>query len=143
MTLVTRRDFLGRSTAGISSLTLSPALLELLMSTAGCSRRPAPALLDLIVPEEVLNKAVALLMAKGASFADVFIERAAFDSVSSDDKKINTSTVVEKGVGLRAVKDGKTFYAYTSSFEPEQIYSTARYVAAAASRRSPPSVYLW
>jgi len=134
VTLITRRNFLGRSTVGISSLALSPALLELLISTVGCSRHPTAALLDLIAPEEVLNKAVALLMAKGASFADVFVERAAFDSVSSDDKKINTSTVVEKGVGLRAVKDGKTFYAYTSSFEPEQIYSTARYVAAAASQ---------
>jgi len=109
----------------------------------GCSRHPTAALLDLIAPEEVLNKAVALLMAKGASFCGCVrrtrgvrfrIER------RQEDKYLDR---VEKGVGLRAVKDGKTFYAYTSSFEPEQIYSTARYVAAAASRRSPPSVYLW
>ncbi len=136
MSLITRRSFLGSGAAGISSLALSPALLELLMTSTGCSRRPAAALLDLIVPEEVLNKAVRLLMAKGATFADVFVERAALDSVRSDDRKINTSTVVEKGVGLRAVKDGKTYYAYCSSFEPEQVYATANTVASAAAQGS-------
>ena len=71
-------------------------------------------------------------MAKGADFGDVYVERAAFDSVMSDDRKINTTTTIEKGVGFRAVKDGRTFYAYTDSFEPERVYETARYVADAA-----------
>ncbi len=71
-------------------------------------------------------------MGKGADFGDVYVERAAFDSVMSDDRKINTTTTIEKGVGLRAVKGGRTFYAYTGSFEPERVYETARYVADAA-----------
>jgi TldD protein len=132
---ITRRKFIGTGVVGVSAAALSPALLELLVTATGCSRRPAAAALEnLIIPEEVLTKAVGLLMAQGATFADVYVERAAMDAVQSDDRKINTSTVVEKGVGLRAVKDGRTFYAYTGSYEPEQIYATARYVAAAATQ---------
>jgi TldD protein len=131
---VSRRKFIGGGVVGLGSLALSPVLIEMLLSATGCSSRGAKSLAELIVPEEVLKKAVSFLMAKGASFADVFVERAAVDMVQSDDRKINTSTVIEKGVGLRAVKDGKTFYAYTNSFEPEQIYTTARYVADAAAQ---------
>jgi TldD protein len=130
---MSRRKFLGTGAAGISSLAFSSALLEVLMTGTGCKSGPSGGLEGLIIPEDVLRKAVGFLVAKGADFGDVFVERAATDSVMSDDRKINTFTTIEKGVGFRAVKDGKTFYAYTDSFEPERLYETARYVADAAS----------
>jgi TldD protein len=129
---ITRRSFIGKSAAGLTTAAFSPALLELLLSSTGCRSGPAGAAPDIILPDDILTRAVSLLMARGADFADVYVERAAFDSVFSDDRKINTTTVIEKGVGLRAVKEGRTFYAYTDSFEPERIYETARYVADAA-----------
>jgi predicted Zn-dependent protease len=125
---------LGAGGAGLGSLAFSPVLIEMLLAATGCSARGAKALGGFMVPEEVLKQAVSLLMERNASFADVFVERAIVDLVESDDRKINTSTLIEKGVGLRAVKDGKTFYAYTNSFDPEQIYGTARYVADAAAQ---------
>ena len=73
-------------------------------------------------------------MAKGADFADVYVERAAMGGAGSDDRKINTTTVVEKGVGFRAVKEGRTFYAYTASFLPADLYAMAQYVADAAAQ---------
>jgi TldD protein len=130
---MSRRKFLGTGAAGISSLVFSPALVEMLLSGTGCKTGPKAGLESLIIPEDVLKKAVGFLMARRADFGDVFIERAATDAVISDDRKINTFTTLEKGVGFRAVKDGKTFYAYTDSFEPERLYETARYVADAAS----------
>ena len=131
---ISRREFIGTGGVGLGSLALSPVLIEMLLAATGCSARGAKPLAGFMVPEEVLQRAVSLLMEKHASFADVFVERAIVDLVESDDRKINTSTLIEKGVGLRAVKDGKTFYAYTNSFDPEQIYSTARYVADAAAQ---------
>jgi TldD protein len=114
----------------------SPALLELLLSSTGCKAGPGGASgsgsSDVILPDKVLAKAVSHLTARGADFGDVYVERAAIDSVMSDDRKINTTTTIEKGVGFRAVKGGRTFYAYTDSFEPGRIYETARYVADAA-----------
>lgn len=129
---MTRREFLGRGAAGVTALGFSPVLLNTLLVHTGC--KPGAKAGDLIVSEDILREAVELLMAKGADFGDIFIERAAFDSVSSDDRKINTSTLIEKGVGIRGVKDGKTYYAYTDSFEPEEIYKTARFVADAAAQ---------
>jgi len=130
---MSRRQFFGTGAAGISSLAFSSALVEMLLNSTGCKSGLKPGLEGLIIPEDVLRKAVGFLMAKGADFGDIFVERAATDAVTSDDRKINTSTTIEKGVGFRAVKDGKTFYAYTDSFEPERLYETARYVADAAS----------
>lgn len=77
-----------------------------------------------LVPEDVLKKAIELLLAKDADFGDVFVERASYNSVKSDDRKINTSTRSEKGVGIRAVKNGKTFYAYTDSFTPAAHFTS-------------------
>jgi len=128
---MSRRSFIGRGAAGLSSVAFSSALMEMLLSSTGCKPGPGGAS-DIILAEDVLGKAVSLLMGKGADFGDVFVERAAIDSVTSDDRKINTTTVIEKGVGIRAVKEGRTFYAYTDSFNPDRVYETARYVADAA-----------
>ncbi len=139
---MSRRLFIGKSAAGLSSVAFSSALMEMLLSSTGCKPGSAGAS-DLILPEDVLAKAVSHLMGKGADFGDVFVERAAIDSVMGDDRKINTTTTIEKGVGIRAVKGGRTFYAYTGSFEPERVYETARYVAdaaAAPASSSAPSV---
>jgi TldD protein len=130
---ISRRQFLGRSAAGISSLAFSAALLDVLLQGTGCKSGVKQGLAELVIPEDVLKKAMALLMARGADFGDIYVERSATDAVMSDDRKINTFTTIEKGVGFRAVKDGKAFYAYTGSFEPEQVYATSRYVADAAS----------
>ena len=142
---MSRRSFIGKSAAGLSSVAFSSTLMEMLLSSTGCKSGPggASGASDLILPEDVLAKAVSHLMGKGADFGDVYVERAAVDSVMSDDRKINTTTTIEKGVGIRAVKGGRTFYAYTSSFEPERVYETARYVAdaaAAPASASAPSV---
>ena len=130
---MSRRKFITTGAAGVSTIALTPALLDVLLGATGCKTSTTRALTEAIIPEDVLKKAVGLLMARGADFGDVFVERAAVDSVMSDDRKINTTTTIEKGVGIRAVKDGRTFYAYTDSFEPDRIYETARYVADAAS----------
>ena len=128
----TRRKFLGRSAAGVTALGFSSTLLNTLLFHTGC--KTGAKATDLIVPEDVLKKAVELLMAKGADFGEVFVERSAFDTLMSDDRKINTTTLIEKGVGIRGVKEGKTFYAFTASFDPDEIFKTAQFVADAAAQ---------
>ncbi len=134
---MSRRGFIGRSAAAMTGLSLSPLLMEMLLTATGCRSAGQKAVSDLILPEDVLNQAVRRLMGKGADFADVYVERAAFGTIQDDDKKINTTTLIEKGVGLRAVKGGRTYYAYTASFEPGEVYKTADYVAAAAAQGGP------
>jgi len=127
-----RREFLGRGAVSAAALGFSPALLDVLLSSTGCTSGAKAG--PYIIPEDVIRKAVGFLMAKGADFADVYVERAAAGGVRSDDRKIDTTTIIEKGVGFRAVKDGRTFYAYTASFEPNDVFTTAKYVADAAAQ---------
>ncbi len=129
---ISRREFLGRSGAGLAALGFSSTLLNTLWLQTGC--RSGTGAGEFLLPEDVLKRAVELLMAKGADFGEVFVERGAFDVLSSDDRKINTQTVLGKGVGVRGVKDGKVFYAYTASFDPKEVYRTARFVADAAAQ---------
>jgi TldD protein len=134
---MSRRGFIGRSAAGVTGLSLSPLLLEMLLASTACRSSAPQTASDLILPEDVLNQAVRRLMAKGADLADVYVERAAFGTIQDDDKKINTTTLIEKGVGLRAVKEGRTYYAYTASFDPPEVFKTAEYVADAAAQGGP------
>ena len=103
---ITRREFLGKSAAGLAAAGFSPVLLEMLLGSTGCAPGGKS---GLIVGDDILKKAVGLLMARGADFADVYVERAVFGNVASDDRKISTTTTIEKGVGLRSVKDGRTY----------------------------------
>ncbi|MDH4272140.1 MAG: twin-arginine translocation signal domain-containing protein, partial [Candidatus Aminicenantes bacterium] len=129
---LSRREFLGRSAAGLATLGFSSTLLNTLWLQTGC--RSGARTGEFLLPEDVLRMAVELMMAKGADFGEVFVERGAFDVLVSDDRKINTQTTLGKGVGVRGVKDGRVFYAYTASFEPKEIYKTAQTVADAAAQ---------
>jgi TldD protein len=132
---ITRREFLGRSATGVAALGFSSSLLNsMLIHTNVKTGSKAE---DFIISEDVLRKAIKFLTAKGTDFGDVFVERSSFNILSSDDRKINTSTTFQKGVGIRGVKEGRSFYAYTASFDPEEIYKTARFVADAAAQGRP------
>ena len=128
---ISRRDFIGKSAA----IGFSPILLNSLWTMVGCGRAEFGSA-EFMIADDVLKKAVGILMSKGADFGDIYVEAATFEGISNDDRKINTSTTIEKGVGIRAVKDDKTFFAYTDSFTAEEIYKTAQFVADAASDAS-------
>ncbi len=130
---ISRREFLTKSARGTAALGISPMLLDSVWAEKSFAKSPRS---ELLLPEDVMQKAIELVIRKGADFGDIFVERATFDEIRSDDRKINTITRIEKGVGVRAVKEGKTFYAYTDSFTPEEIFKTARFVAEAAASGS-------
>jgi len=126
---ISRREFLAKSAKGTAVIGFSPMLLNSMWAKKSFAESPHN---QLLLPEDVMQKAIELVIRKGADFGDIFVERTTFDEIRSDDRKINTITRIEKGIGVRAVKDGKTFYAYTDSFTPEEIFKTARFVADAA-----------
>jgi len=86
----------------------------------------------ILIDHEILKKALAVAVEKGADFADVYVEKAAYNWITADDKKLKTALSFERGIGIRVVTDGRTYYAITSSFEESEILKVAAYVRDAA-----------
>lgn len=84
------------------------------------------------VPYDALAEALSEACS-GADFADVYLERSFHNAVSADDRKIKTGLSVDKGVGIRIVREGIVYYAFTDSFEGRHILDLASTVRAAAS----------
>ena len=88
---------------------------------------------DAEIPYGALEDALASASSWDPDFADIYCERSVYNSISSDDRKIKTGLAVEKGVGVRVVREGITYYAFTDSFDPAAILELASSVRAAAS----------
>jgi len=89
-----------------------------------------------LIDHGILKKALATAMSKGADYADIFIEQAAFNRVIADDRKMRTLFASERGVGVRVVIGDRTYYAITNSFEENEILRVAAYVRDAAGQSS-------
>jgi TldD protein len=85
-----------------------------------------------LIDHEILKKALSVATEKNADFADVFVENADYNWVTADDKRLRTALTMERGVGIRVVRDGRTYYAITNSFEESEILRVAAYVRDAA-----------
>jgi len=85
-----------------------------------------------LIDDQLLKKALSVAMEKGADFADAYVEKATYNFVTTDDRKLKTSLIVERGVGIRVVVNGRTYYAITNSFEEPEILKVAGYVRDAA-----------
>jgi TldD protein len=85
-----------------------------------------------LIDHGILTKALKIALGKNADFADVFVERATYNWVISEDKRLRTAYSVERGVGIRVVADGRTYYATTNSYDEADILRVAAFVHDAA-----------
>jgi TldD protein len=81
---------------------------------------------------ELLADLLRAALRRGADFADVYAEQASYNGVESDDHKINSSFLQDGGVGIRVVKNHRTFYAIAASTDPAELLTLAAQVADAA-----------
>ena len=91
-----------------------------------------------------LNKIFRPLLAKGASYADIFAEDAEVKSIVLEDNRIEK--VVggqDTGVGLRAIKDLRTRYAYTSELKETSTIAISKEMADMLDGRSGFSKRTW
>ncbi len=62
------------------------------------------------------------ILEKGADYADLFFERKSLFSAKCEENKIeNISSGVEIGVGIRIIRNGKTFYGFTNKLDKTTI----------------------
>ncbi|MDD4050606.1 MAG: TldD/PmbA family protein [candidate division Zixibacteria bacterium] len=85
-----------------------------------------------MIEQDLAKKVLAVTVGKGADYADLFVERAVYNLVLSDDRKLRTDLYAEHGVGIRVVIGDKTCYAIGDSFEEAALLRLAAYVRDAA-----------
>lgn len=75
-----------------------------------------------LLPAALLEALLERTLANGGEFAEAFVEERLSHAMSSDDGKVERITSgVQRGLGLRLVADGVTFYAYSEDLEPEVL----------------------
>lgn len=91
-----------------------------------------------------LNKIFRPLLAKGASYADIFVEDTEVKSLMLEDNRIEKAVGGhDTGVGLRAIKDLRTRYAYTNELEETSTIALSKEMAAMLDGRSGFSKRRW
>ncbi|MFO0678867.1 MAG: metallopeptidase TldD-related protein [Polyangiaceae bacterium] len=91
------------------------------------------------VDEKLLRDALAVALAKGGDYADLFFQHRVVNTLGLEDGAVNrASTNVELGVGVRVVRGDQTGYGYTEDFSPAALRQAAETAAAIASGPSRP-----
>jgi TldD protein len=89
------------------------------------------------------DKIVQTAMRHGADFAEVFVERSRSTTILCDDRRIEyAASFQDTGVGIRALKDGRTCYGSTNDLTRKGLLALARTVGRAtqAKRTKAPAV---
>ena len=91
-----------------------------------------------------LNKIFRPLLAKGASYADIFVEDTEVKSLMLEDNRIERAVGGhDTGVGLRAIKNLRTRYAYTNELEETSTIALSKEIAGMLDGRSGFSQRRW
>jgi len=81
-----------------------------------------------------IERLLALAMARGADFAEVYAERTERTSASLEEGAIRSAHFgVDQGVGIRAISGAKVGYAYSDDLDPQSLDRAARTAAHIAS----------
>jgi len=95
------------------------------------------------VDEKLIREGLAAALSRGAERADLYFQHRVSTWISLEDGEVNrASTVVELGVGVRAVRGDQTGYAYTEELTLDAVKSagaTAAVVASGPARGAPSS----
>ncbi len=82
------------------------------------------------------DKIIHAAVRHGADFADVFVERTRGTAISCDDRRIEQASASgDAGVGIRVVKDERTFYGSTNDLTRRSLLALARSVGKMANAR--------
>jgi TldD protein len=89
---------------------------------------------DTACDKDHLEKVLAAALAKGAEFAEVYLESRTSDTVRVEEQIVReASRGIVSGVGVRAVLGEKIGYAYADGMRPESMLDAARVAAEIAS----------
>jgi TldD protein len=99
---------------------------------------PPPASADLFGLDPAdLRKTLDLALSSGGDFAEIYMERRAYDFVNMEEDIIKeTAESVSLGLGIRVLKGEQTGFGYTNDLAPESVRKAALTAAAIAGGRA-------
>ena len=81
----------------------------------------------------LVEELLSIAMSRGASAADIYVERTSASSVSLEEQKIRTTAHgVSMGVGIRVIAGTEVGYAYCDDLEPRALKQAAAVAASIA-----------
>ncbi len=85
----------------------------------------------------VVNKLIDIALAHGGDFADIYAQYSITNAINLEEKKLKQAQAgIVQGVGIRVISGEKTGYAYSDSFEFENLKRAAETASAIASSGS-------
>lgn len=81
-----------------------------------------------MIERDILTQLISIMMDGGADYCDVYAEESAYNGVTSDDRKLNTSRSSQSGVGLRIIKHHNTFYTVCQDTSSENLIAAAKHL---------------
>ncbi|UCG38661.1 MAG: hypothetical protein JSV00_00005 [bacterium] len=89
----------------------------------------------------LMQEIVSVLLSSGGQFADVYFQDMSARQVEAESGRVERiSTVRERGVGLRIIKDLVTHFATTVDLTPSALLDLARNLASGAGKKGGPRV---
>jgi TldD protein len=129
---IPRRKFIALGLRGGAAIAATPALVSQFLA---CKTSPAPgAAGGAAVDPALLQKTLARALAKGADFADVYVEHRVSRSILLEEGKFKSAVFgISQGAGIRALAGDKTGYAYSDEPAEDNLLRAADVAAAIAS----------
>ncbi|WP_224246009.1 TldD/PmbA family protein [Hyalangium gracile] len=104
------------------------------------TKRPTPAQLAPVIsqlappapllPQPLIERLLAVAMAKGGEFAEVYVERSLTTAVVLEESRIKSAqTGLSQGVGVRVISGAKVGYAYSDDLDEPALMRAARTAA--------------
>src|SRR5687768_10819434 len=85
------------------------------------------------VDEALIRRTLAIALAHGGEYADLFFQHSVSNSFGLEDGEVNRAYAsVELGVGVRVVRGDQTGYGFTEDLTREGLQAAARTAAAIA-----------
>jgi TldD protein len=130
---MSRRDFIGAGAATVVFASVGDPIL----GCAGIQTKPSGDgqrhFERFGVTDTMMREALAAALSRGAERADLFFQHKVGNYLVLEDGSVNrASSMVELGVGVRAVKGDQTGYGYTEELTPEALKRAALTAAAIA-----------
>jgi TldD protein len=79
-----------------------------------------------LLPPRTLEKILARAMARGADFAEVYLERAVQTAVVLEERRVKSAQIgLSQGIGVRVISEGKVGYAYSDDLDDAALFRAA------------------